>query len=105
MQYKPLPRDIIKRMLFGTHDELTDLSRTRMSQIKSKPCPRCKSALHPYFHPTSAFTPDDPLPRTIGRCVDCGLEWDPTTDMILKTGDPTRMEDPVPIVRRGSGPR
>lgn len=100
MLFKPLPPDIIKRMLYGTTDELTDLARKRMSEIKGKPCPRCKSAMHPIFHPATAFTPDDPLPRTVGRCTDCQLEWDPVTDLIINTGDPSKMESPVPIVGR-----
>lgn len=97
--YLPLPAHVIRRLTFGNRDELTELAAKRMESIKGTPCPRCKSAMHPYFHPTTAFSPDDPLPRTIGRCVDCELEWDPLSGLIIKTGNPSKMRDPRPIIR------
>ncbi len=85
-------------MVAGIEDELSDLSETRMASIRKKPCPRCRSAMHPFVNPKHPFSSADHLPRVLGRCTECGLEWDPLTNLILNTGDPRKIMDPYPII-------
>jgi hypothetical protein len=86
-------------MIDGIPNELEPLAEARMGAIKSRPCPRCKSAMHPFLNAQHAFSPHDPLPRMHARCTECGLEWDPVSNLILNTGDPRKIEDPVPIIK------
>jgi hypothetical protein len=99
MLYKPLPPALVRKMIEGVPDELTELADRRMRSIKSKPCPRCQSAMHPFLNPKHAFSPDDPLPRTLARCTECGLEWDPLTNLIISPGSAANVEDPYPVIR------
>jgi len=103
MLYRPLPSALVRKMIEGVSDELTGLADQRMRTIKGKPCPRCQSALHPFINPKHAFSSEDPLPRTLGRCTECGLEWDPLTNLILSPGDPSKIEDPYPVIRSNDG--
>jgi hypothetical protein len=97
--YKPLPARLIQLMTAGIENELTPLAENRIMAIRRKPCPRCGSAMQPTMNTKHPFTPDDPLPRTLGRCTECELEWDPLTDIIIRPGNPAKIEDPYPIVK------
>jgi hypothetical protein len=99
MLYKPLAPGLARRMIEGVKDELGPLAEQRLSTIRGKPCPRCRSAMHPFVNPKYAFSPDDPLPRTLARCTECGLEWDPLSDIIISPGSASRIEDPYKINR------
>lgn len=97
-QFRVLPPGLAQRLIRGIENELAPLAASRMAVIKEKPCPRCQSPLHPFLNAKHAFSSDDPLPRQHGRCTECGLVWDPKTDLILEVGDPSRVRSPVPIV-------
>lgn len=84
-------------MIEGIPDELGPMAEKRLLAIKGKPCPRCQSAMHPFFNPKHMFSPHDPLPRTLGRCVECKLEWDPLTDIIVSPGNAALVQDPFRI--------
>lgn len=99
MNFLPLDPGLAEKMIAGVQDELTDLSEAHLAAVKRKPCPRCQSAMHQFVNPKYPFSPHDPLPRVLGRCTECGLEWDPITNLILDTGDPRKVEDPY-IIRR-----
>jgi hypothetical protein len=97
--FRPLPVGLARKLIEGIQDELTPLAESRAGMIKSRPCPRCKNAMHPFLNSQHAFSPNDPLPRLHARCTECGLEWDPVSNLILNTGDPSKVTDPVPIIR------
>lgn len=97
--FRPLPPGLAKRLIEGIPNELGPLAEERAGRIRSQPCPRCKSAMHPFLNPKHAFSPHDPLPRMHARCTECGLEWDPVSNLILNPGDPSKIEDPVPMIK------
>lgn len=97
MLYKPLPPAITRRLIEGVKDELGPLGEQRLNAIKGKPCPRCRSAMHPFIDPKNVFSPNDPLPRMMARCTECKLEWDPATDLIVSPGSAANIEDPYPL--------
>lgn len=99
MLYRPLPPALVRKMIEGVPDELSDLAEQRMRAIKSKPCPRCQSAMHPFLNAKYPFSSEDPLPRMMGRCTECKLEWDPVTNLIVAAGSAANIEDPYPIMR------
>lgn len=99
MPFRVLPPGLAEQLIEGYEDELTPLADKRNYRIKSTPCIRCHGNLHPFLDPHRAFTPDSPLPKTLGRCVDCGSIWDPDTNFILNTGDPRKIEEPFPIIK------
>lgn len=84
-------------MIRDEQDALTPLVESRNHRIKSKPCPRCRGNMHPTIMADYVFSPHDPLPKTVGRCVDCSLVLDPQTNLILETGNPANIEDPFKI--------
>lgn len=97
--FKVLPKGLAARLVRGIEDELTPLAAKRQAQISTMPCPRCHSAMEPHFHPPHTFTKGDLLPRTLSKCVDCGCLVDPITGIVLDTGDPTKVEPGLPLIR------
>ena len=53
--------------------------------------------MHQHLAP-QPFTNTSTLPRTTARCVDCGHEIDTQTGMVVKLGNPAKVEDPFPII-------
>jgi len=88
-----------KRLIQGIQDELTPLAESRTLRIKSMPCPRCGSSMSPQFYAPKVFSEHDPLPRVVAYCQECGATIDPETNIVLDTGDPRRVNDPLPIIR------
>ncbi len=99
MTLRTLPPGLAARLLEGVKDELTPAVEARAKFFETTPCGRCGSAMEPHFHGPRAFTPDSPLPRTVARCPECGFIIDPHTNLVLDTGDPSRIEDALPIIR------
>lgn len=100
MNFKTLPADVVRRMLYGTFDELTPLAEARANEIKRTPCPRCGTSLSGKLAPLhSVFSPDDPLPRMMMHCQTCGFEGSTRTGVIYSTGDGRRVDDPYPTVK------
>ena len=99
MRFKPLHPDAIRRVLATEVNCLSDLHDERLRKIKAKPCPRCRSALHPFVDALNAFSQNSPLPRTMGRCTECELVWDPEYDMIHNVGNGSLVRDPIPTLR------
>lgn len=97
MRFHSLPPGLASRLLDDEVDELSPLVEARNYSIKSRPCLRCKGNMHPSLLVEHAFSPHDPLPRMVGRCVDCGLVLDPQTNLILSTGNPAAIDDPFKI--------
>lgn len=87
-------------MLKGQEDILSPLAAQRNSAIKGTPCPRCGTALSPQLAPINAvFSPDDPLPKTLGWCQTCDFVASAETSVIYHTGDGRKVDDPLPIIR------
>lgn len=100
MRLRPLPPEVIRKMIEGHTDELTELAKERARLIEQMPCPRCRSAMEQRLHPSFAFTPDDPLPRSVACCTECGCTVDPKNGIVLDVGDATKIPDPpIPIIR------
>jgi hypothetical protein len=100
---KTLPPGLAKRLIQHDADILSPAQEARAVFHETTPCPRCKGALHPALHSPYAFTQGEVLPRTLARCVDCELLLDPATGLILETGNPGKIEQPLPIVRPDEG--
>ncbi len=94
--FKPLPPGLAQRLIRDEVDELTPLAEARNSQLKAIPCKRCGGNMHPEMLP-HMFSPNDPLPRTCAKCVDCGYTVDPLTGIVLAMGNPGKVEDPFKI--------
>lgn len=93
-----MPADLMRHLIDGEEDELTGPMEQRIGSIKRAPCPRCGSSLHPKIHPSSPFSPDDPLPRMIATC-ECGFAQDPTTGIVIDLGSAAKVQDPLPIIK------
>lgn len=87
-----------KRLIQGIEDELTPLAEARMAKIKAMPCPRCHASMSPQLYAPKVFSEYDPLPKTVAYCQDCGATVEPTSGIVITTGDPRKVEDPLPIV-------
>ena len=91
-----LPQHILRRLLEHEEDILSPLQTAR-AQKYSAPCPRCKGALHQHLA-EKPFSQDSVLPRTTARCVDCGCEIDTQSGIMIKMGNPAKVESPIPII-------
>lgn len=98
MDLKTLPPEWIHKMTKFEDDILTDAARDRSLKIRYSQCPRCGGSFEEKLHPSFMFTEDEPLPRTVGRCRECGFTKDPKTGLVLDLGNPAKAEDPFPII-------
>ena len=99
MRFKPLPLSVRHKLLEGCSDILTPLAQQRAATLEETPCPRCGGGVRQQLHPMYAFTPDEPLPRAVGVCEVCGYTYDPAKGLVLNVGDPSKVRDPLPIIR------
>lgn len=98
--FKTMPKELVLRLLKDEQDILTPLAEKRSAAIKNTACPRCGSSLHAKLAPLNmVFTPDDPLPRLLGECPECGFSASANTGVVYSTGDARRVTDPLPIIR------
>lgn len=99
MQLKVMSATLVRRLLAGEQDVLTPLAEQRRFDITTKPCPRCGGAIHQYLDPQHAFSPENPLPRSVGRCVDCGYTYDAASGIVLNNGNPAKVEEALPLIK------
>ena len=88
------------RMIHGIDDELTPLAKEQLSRIKGMMCPRCRAAMAPQLFAPQVFSPNEPLPRTVATCQECGASIDPKSGIVLNVGDPRKVEDDPMILKR-----
>lgn len=96
MRFLTLPLAVRRRLLEHEPDVLTPAVNER-AQKYGKPCPRCGGAMHQSMA-ERAFTAGSMLPRNVARCVDCGCEVDTQSGMMIKMGNPAKVEPPFPII-------
>jgi predicted RNA-binding Zn-ribbon protein involved in translation (DUF1610 family) len=63
-------------------DVLTPLTSQEAALFQNSPCPKCGSAAAPMLNLQRPFASNSPLPNKILRCVVCGTEFDPRTQLI-----------------------
>lgn len=97
MMFRPMPPELLLKILETEKDELSEANQNRIAAIKRQACPRCGSSLHPRLNTMSPFGTNDPLPRLNARCPECSYE---TTDgnLVIHTGDPSAIEPPLPLI-------
>lgn len=98
MAFHVMHPDLVRYLLKGEQDILSDRNRERIDKIKSTPCPRCGASLHPKLREKDGFTDRDPLPRLWMTC-ECGYMADAETGMIVDRGSATKVVDPLPIIK------
>lgn len=96
MRFLTLPLATRRRLIEHETDILTPAAAQR-SQTYGAPCPRCKGAMHMAMA-DQPFTHGSVLPRNVARCVDCGCEIDTQSGMMIKMGNPAKVESPIPII-------
>lgn len=93
MQLKILDPTLVRLLVKGEEDILTPRARGREMAISASPCPRCGTELRKSLNVKHVFTPDEPLPRILAECPECGFCYDPHTGIVLETGNPARGND------------
>jgi ribosomal protein S27AE len=84
--------EMVRRAVEGYQDELGPALRVQEAFYHQKSsCPRCQSSMAKEFDARTAFVPDEPLPRALLRCEQCGLLMNPHTDLIVEAGSPTKV--------------
>lgn len=63
-------------------DVLSPLAQHEASVFQNSPCPKCGAAASPSLNLHRPFVPNSLLPNKILRCVVCGTEFDPKTQLI-----------------------
>jgi hypothetical protein len=51
-----------------------------------------------HYEPNYTFRDDDPLPVSLGKCVDCGYTFEPSTGIVVDTGNPAQIKEVLPII-------
>jgi hypothetical protein len=93
MSFKPLDPRIIRLLTKHEEDILTPRAEKRTAAIATAPCPRCGGEMHQSLNSRHIFTPDEPLPRTLGECKECGYCYDPNSGIVLNVGDPRKSDN------------
>lgn len=97
MKLFTLPPSITARLLYDEKDTLTPMVEARNAKA-SLPCPRCGGAMHLSLA-EKPFTNTSVLPRTVARCVDCSCEMDMQSGLMVKMGNPAKVEEPFPLIK------
>lgn len=98
MRFRPLDPKLVMKLLETEVDELSGPAADQLRKIKSTACPRCNASMHPRIHPRP-FVSTSPLPRLISHCPECNAELT-AEGIVIDRGDPTKIEDPLPLVRK-----
>ena len=93
------PRVTLK-LLEGHKDTITEAAREREQFYKTRSCPQCGGN---HFVKKAdlriMFTQDDPLPRYLLDCQNCGGIFDPHSGLIITTGNLGKAYTPtIPII-------
>lgn len=94
-----MPEALRLRMIAGEEDILTPMAATRKWQTTSNPCTECGGAIQQTMDTSNTFDDGDPLPRTVGKCVDCGFTFEPRTGLVVSTSKPWEVEEVLPIIK------
>jgi hypothetical protein len=97
MQLKPLPPELLRLLVKDEEDILTPRAEKRAFAVGLDPCSRCGGKMQETLNSVHPFTPEEPLPRTLAVCDDCGFSYDPHNGIIVSMGNPAKVEDPFAI--------
>jgi hypothetical protein len=95
MRLRTLPLHVRRRLIQHEDDVLTPAVQAQ-AQKYSSACPRCGGAMH-------LGLAEKPfrggiLPANEARCVDCGCVIDALSGMMVKMGNPAKVEEALPII-------
>ena len=97
---KLLDPRITLKLLEGHRDTITRAAAEREQFYKSQTCPQCGgNAFTKRSELRILFSPDDPLPRYLLECQNCGGIFDPHSGLIITMGNLGKAYVPaVPII-------
>lgn len=96
MKLLTLPLSVRRRLIQHEADVLTPAAAARTKNAEM-PCSCCGGAMHLGIA-TQPFTANSVLPRNVAKCVDCGQEIDTQSGMIIKLGNPAKVEPALPLI-------
>ena len=100
MKFKEMdPADVLKA-IEGHEDVLGPEAKKMSAFYDSFKCPRCRCALQKEVSPNHVFNdPNSVLPRSLLRCTNCRYLIDPHSNIVVETGDPSKMPvESIPII-------
>jgi hypothetical protein len=85
------PEDVFKA-LEGQKDILTGAIKERDDFYSTFHCPRCNGDLHKEFDSKHTFDGKSIVPRALLRCEICKYLIDPHSNLVVETGDPSKVK-------------
>lgn len=99
MRLEFMDPDIVKKLLEGRADLVTQKTEERDAFYAAQVCPRCGGNCQKLGNYHTMHTGDGPLPKFCLRCLACGEEFDPHTGITLKLGNVAQAMVPAyPII-------
>jgi len=82
--FKELDPEIVRKALEGQKDVLTSEAKKEEVFLRNSSCPNCGAYEHEVsFNVRRPFTPGFPLPNKVLRCLQCRVQYDPQSRIIL----------------------
>lgn len=103
--FKPLDPELAWKAIEGFEDVLAPEAKALDAFYRQFVCPRCKSGLTKQFDSRHAFGAGngDVVAHALLHCGNCGYLVDPHTNLVLDSGNPSKMPVEVsPIWTPGS---
>lgn len=97
--FKEMDPELVLAAIEGHEDILTPQAERLGTLYQSKSCPRCHQGLQKEFDPRHVFADQNqPIGRSLLRCVNCRYLLDPHTDMVIEYGDSSKTPTPKPDI-------
>lgn len=83
--FKEMDEQILRALLEGQEDVLTPLVNKQRESFSSVSCPNCRAGeVEPILDIVRPFSPGNPLPNSLMKCLSCWTEFNPSNGTITK---------------------
>lgn len=97
--FKEMDPEVAMKAIEGYENTLEREASEFDALYRSKKCHRCHSDLHKEFDSRHVFSQGTQIGRALLRCSFCRSLVDPFTNIILDTGNPSKVpESTIPII-------
>jgi hypothetical protein len=92
--FTPLDPELHLKLIEGYQDELEPVTRKLEAFYRTiGSCRRCGHPLAKRYDQRTAFSSEDVVPHALLTCDNCGFTVDPFTNVVLSSGDASKIPD------------
>lgn len=94
--FKELDPELHLKLIEGYTDELTpERKKLELFYRLHSRCKRCGELMQKEYDVRTAWESDDTLPHALLRCPNCGFLLEPFTGLVVESGSPAKIPEPL----------